>query len=81
MSDSNHLDLKCGCLNAREAARFLGISLRTLFTWTNRKEDAIPHLRIGSRVLYPLELLREWILRQVIHGGVAGKEKIKTPQV
>ena len=54
-----------GCLNVREAARFLNISPRTLFTITNRKENAIPHLRMGSRVLYPIELLREWIIQQV----------------
>lgn len=37
----------------------LGISERLLWTWTNA--GVIPHVRIGTRVLYPVDQLREWL--------------------
>jgi excisionase family DNA binding protein len=40
----------------KEAAAMLGISERLLWTWTNAK--TIPHVRIGTRVLYPVDELR-----------------------
>lgn len=43
----------------KEAAEMLGISERLLWTWTNAK--TIPHVRIGTRVLYPVEELRRWL--------------------
>lgn len=46
-------------VNRREAAAMLGISERLLWTWTNAGE--IPHVRIGTRVLYPVSVLREWL--------------------
>jgi excisionase family DNA binding protein len=45
-----------------EAARMLGISERLLWTWT--KSGLIPHVRIGTRVLYPVEQLRAWLKLQ-----------------
>jgi excisionase family DNA binding protein len=46
-------------LNRREAAAFLRISERTLFTLT--ASGAIPSVRIGARVLYSVKSLREFI--------------------
>lgn len=43
----------------REAAKLLGISERLLWTWTH--SGHVPHVRLGSRVLYPIELLRRWL--------------------
>ncbi|MFG0275712.1 MAG: helix-turn-helix domain-containing protein [Phycisphaerales bacterium] len=45
-----------------EAARLLGISERLLWTWTNAGE--IPHVRLGARVLYPVDELRRWLENQ-----------------
>ena len=45
-------------VDAREAARFLGISVRTL--WQLKKDGAIPYYQIGRRVLFALEDLRAW---------------------
>ncbi len=42
-----------------QAAQMLGISERLLWTWTNAK--SIPHVRIGARVLYPVDELRRWL--------------------
>ena len=46
-------------VNRREAAEMLGISERLLWTLTNAGE--VPHLRLGSRVLYPVEALKQWV--------------------
>lgn len=51
-------------VNRREAARLLGVSERLLWTWTNAGE--IPHVRLGTRVLYPIEQLRAWLRRHTI---------------
>lgn len=49
-------------VNRREAAAMLGISERLLWTRTNAGE--IPHVRIGSRVLYPVDELKQWLSDQ-----------------
>jgi excisionase family DNA binding protein len=54
-------------VNRREAAAMLGISERLLWTWTNT--GTIPHVRIGTRVLYPVEQLRQWLERQASPSG------------
>ena len=46
-------------IGVKEAAKALGISDRTLWTFTQRGE--LPHVKIGSRVLYPLSDLQKWI--------------------
>ena len=49
-------------VDTREAARLLNISTRTLWTLTARGE--LPSVRIGRRVLYRVETLREFTQRQ-----------------
>jgi excisionase family DNA binding protein len=49
-------------VSAREAASMLGISERLLWTWT--RSGKVPHLRVGVRVLYSVELLRAWVKEQ-----------------
>lgn len=46
-------------VNQREAAALLGISERLLWSWTNARK--VPHVRLGARVLYPVDLLRKWL--------------------
>lgn len=55
-------------VNRQEAAVMLGISERLLWTWT--KSGMIPHVRIGTRVLYPVEQLRIWLNKKA-NGTVA----------
>ncbi|MFA6044469.1 MAG: helix-turn-helix domain-containing protein [Phycisphaerales bacterium] len=66
MSDFNqrrhHSDSTPLAVGRVEAAAMLGISERLLWTWT--KSGLIPHVRIGSRVLYPVEQLRIWLNKQ-----------------
>lgn len=49
-------------VSAREAAKLLGVGERLL--WAKTKTGEIPHLRIGRRVVYPVDLLREYIEAQ-----------------
>lgn len=44
-------------VNAQQAAGMLGISERTL--WTRVADGTIPAKRLGGRVLFPLDALRE----------------------
>jgi excisionase family DNA binding protein len=46
-------------LRPREAAKALGISQRTLWSWTHKNE--IPYIRMGKAILYPTDLLRRWL--------------------
>jgi excisionase family DNA binding protein len=48
--------------SAAEAASALGIGERKLWEMTNTR--AIPHVRMGARVLYPIDLLRNWLAAQ-----------------
>lgn len=50
-------------LRPREAAKALGIGERLLWSKTNAGE--IPHLRIGRVIIYPVDLLRDWMAEQV----------------
>jgi excisionase family DNA binding protein len=49
-------------LRVRDAAKALGISERTLYTWTGLHD--IPHVRVGTVVLYPVDSLRDWLKQQ-----------------
>lgn len=49
-------------LRPREAARALGISERTLWTWTQAGD--VPHLRRNGTILYPVDTLRRWLDEQ-----------------
>ena len=57
MSDQNHQR----CLGQAEAARYLGISIRTLATHT--RDGMIPSLRLGGRRLYDRRDLEELVER------------------
>ena len=45
-------------VNSATAAKMLGISQGTLTLWT--KKGLIPHRRIGGRILYSVEGLKEF---------------------
>jgi excisionase family DNA binding protein len=69
MSDLQVMDDGCPvlALGPRDAARALGVGQRLLWTLTNRGE--VPHVRLGRRVLYPLDLLREYLAEKAREGG------------
>ena len=49
-------------VNAKEAAALLGVSQRLLWSLTNAGQ--VPHVRLGRRVLYPVDELRKWLSEQ-----------------
>ncbi len=49
-------------LRLREAAKALGVSERTLWTWT--QQGTIPHVRRGKTILYPTAALTHWLQEQ-----------------
>jgi len=61
--DPTNTPLPTLALRPREAARALGISARTLWTWT--KSGLVPCVRVGRGrrqvVLYPVAQLRAWL--------------------
>lgn len=54
-------------LRPRDAATALGIGERLLWSKTNAGE--IPHVRIGRAIVYPVDLLREWLAEQARRKG------------
>jgi excisionase family DNA binding protein len=66
---SGHQDAPQRLLTAREAAAYLRISERKLWSMTSAGE--VPHLRIGARVLYPERDLEAWIASKT-RGGSEG---------
>ncbi len=66
-----NIDLKAPtprlALRPREAALAFGIGERLLWSKTNAGE--IPHLRIGKAIVYPVDLLRNWLAEQAGKGG------------
>ena len=63
---------KHGCndvmlVDAREAARLLSVSPRKL--WGMTASGAIPHVRLGRCLRYPVDDLRLWIESQKIGGA------------
>lgn len=51
-------------MNRREAATAMGISVRKLDELTKDREAKLPRLKIGSRVLYPVRELANWLSEQ-----------------
>lgn len=49
-------------LRPRDAAQALGIGERTL--WQMTKDGAVPHVRLGKLVVYPVSLLQRWLEEQ-----------------
>ena len=55
-------EIPCLAMRPREAAKALGISERLLWEWTDR--GVVPHVRLGKRIVYPVDSLRDWLQRQ-----------------
>jgi excisionase family DNA binding protein len=64
-------------LRLKEAAAAIGVSDRTLWTWT--AEGEVPHVRISGTVIYPLDTLREWLSRRSSKVTSAAEEAESLP--
>lgn len=49
-------------LNVREASRLLRISSSNLYSLASR--NAVPHVRVGARLLFSEPLLEQWVAEQ-----------------
>ena len=64
-------------LDEREAAKLLHVSHRTLQEWRSRRGQAgPPFIKPEGRVLYQVEVLREWVMENVIKSGKTGRRAI-----
>lgn len=48
-------------LKPRDAAKVIGISERKLWEITADRTSGIPFIKMGTRTLYPVKELREWL--------------------
>jgi excisionase family DNA binding protein len=56
-------DLPTLALRPREAAKALGIGTRKL--WELTRDNKIPHLRLGTAILYPVDALKTWLQSRI----------------
>jgi excisionase family DNA binding protein len=57
-TDSN---LPVACLDAPELCRRLCLSRTTLWRLQRRRRKPIPHVKVGSRVLFPIDAVQRWL--------------------
>mgnify|MGYP000178213060 CR=1 FL=1 len=60
-------------LRARQAAKLLNVCQKTLWSWT--KSGVVPHVRVGRAVLYPVDLLQDWLRQQAARQQAAAVEQ------
>jgi predicted DNA-binding transcriptional regulator AlpA len=74
MSDGNETarEVPVLALRPKDAARALGIGESLLWTHTNC--GTIPHVKIGTAVLYPVAVLERWLTEQAT-GGKESRDK------
>jgi excisionase family DNA binding protein len=58
-SHRGHAELQPQLIRSGEAARFLAISERTL--WSLTRSGRVPHVRVGRCLRYDVDDLRQWI--------------------
>ena len=61
------------CLNQKEAAREIGVSIPTLMVWLRRGDNPVPHFKEGKKILIPTFTLREW-MREEIQRNLAAQQ-------
>ena len=53
------------CLNLRQTADSLGVSIHTAQTLMRRESEPLPHMRKGRRIIVPAFLLTQWMEDEV----------------
>jgi excisionase family DNA binding protein len=56
-------DLPTLALRPREASKALGIGARKL--WELTRDNEIPHFRLGTAILYPVDALKTWLQSKI----------------
>ena len=52
-------------MTRQEAAQFLSVGVTTLDKAMKRKENPLPYMRMGKRILISKEELEKWILTEI----------------
>lgn len=60
------------CLSAVEVSKQTGISLSLIRKLTRNNE--IPHIKIGRRILYPADALAGWLNKNTVGGTTPDKD-------
>ncbi len=47
-------------VGSQDAAELISISVRHL--WSLTKKNQVPHVRLGKRIIYPVEALNQWLV-------------------
>lgn len=58
------------CLTAVELSEMTGLSLSMVRKLTRCGE--VPHIRIGRRILYPVEVINNWLTENTVYRGNEG---------
>lgn len=58
------------CLTAVELSEMTGLSLSMVRKLTRCGE--VPHIRIGRRILYPVEVINNWLTENTVYRGNGG---------
>jgi len=65
-------------IDEREAAKLLHVSHRTLQEWRSKRGQAgPPFVKSEGRCLYQVDVLREWILGNIIRSGKTGRAIVR----
>jgi excisionase family DNA binding protein len=59
--------IRSDLLNTKQAAAYLGITLRTLEVWRCTKRHLIPYIKVGRLVKYRKNDLDIWLAGQTVH--------------
>jgi len=62
-------------LRPRQAARLLGVCERTLANWT--RQGSVPYIKLGRAVLYPVDLLQDWLRQKAARQQGQGAEQVE----
>lgn len=52
-------------MTRKEGAKMFGVGLNQFDALMRRENDPLPFIRVGKRVLIPVDQFKEWIDRQV----------------
>jgi len=57
------------CLDAREVCARLKCCRTTLWRLQKRRRNAIPHIKLGCRIVYPEAALERWVEHAIVRGA------------
>ncbi len=60
------------CYSASEIAGITGLSISTIRKLT--RKGVLPHVKVGRRIVYPVDAIHEWLLSNTIGSAAPEKE-------